>query len=172
MISTRYARAIYGYASERGIETVLWREMQVLAKSFADYPVLRKVMNDPTILSEQKIDILTTASGVHIHEILKQIFRMVVENGRAGYMENIALMYDDVYRKTKGIVIARLTTVEPANEKIKEALARTISRETTNHVEFQTKTDPDIIGGFILEIDDKRLDASVKEQLRIMSYEL
>jgi F-type H+-transporting ATPase subunit delta len=172
MISTRYARAIYEYTSGKGNETVLQKEMQVLTKSFVDYPVLRKVMNDPTISSDQKVNILTVASGVHIHETLKQVFRMVVENGRAGYMENIALMYDEVYRKAKGIVVARLTTVDPANEKIKEALTLTISKGTTNQVEFQTKTDPDIIGGFILEIDDKRLDASVKEQLRIMSYEL
>jgi F-type H+-transporting ATPase subunit delta len=172
MISTRYARAIYEYASEKGNEMDLQKEMLVLAESFAAYPALRKIMNDPTISSEQKVSILITASGIYIHETLKQVFLMVVENGRAAYMENIALMYDELYRKAKGLVMAQLTMVEPANEKIKETLIRMISEGTAKKVEFRTKTDPDIIGGFILEIEDKRLDASVKEQLRIMSYKL
>jgi F-type H+-transporting ATPase subunit delta len=172
MISTRYARAVYEYASETGNETALQKEMQVLAENFAAYPVLRKIMNDPTVSSRQKVDILITASGIYIHETLKQVFFMVVENGRAAYMENIALMYDELYRKAKGMLVAQLTMVEPASELIKEALVRMISKGTTKQVEFRTKTDPDIIGGFILEIEDKRLDASVKEQLRIMSYKL
>jgi len=87
-------------------------------------------------------------------------------------MENIVLMYDQVYRKAKGIVTVHLTTVEPAGEKMKEALISVVEQVTGETAEFQAKTDSDIIGGFILEIEDKRLDASVKEQLRIINYEL
>jgi F-type H+-transporting ATPase subunit delta len=172
IISTRYARAIYEYAAEKGNDTDLYKEMQQLAKNFVEYPTLRKVMNDPTVPSEQKVNVLTTASGIRVHETLKQVVRMVVENGRGNCMENIALMYDKVYRKAKGIVVVHLATVEPASEKTKENLIHVISKETGGQIEFHTEINPDIIGGFILEIEDKRLDASVKNQLRIITLNL
>ena len=171
MISNRYARAIYAYAAEKGSEEEICQEMKLLADNFIAYPVLRKVMNDPTVSSNEKIKLLSTAGGIHTSDTLKHIARMVVENGRANQMESIALMYDEVYKKAKGIVSAKLTTVEPANEKIKKALIQVISNGTEKNVEFQTYTDTELIGGFVLEIEDQRLDASVKDQLRRMRYE-
>jgi F-type H+-transporting ATPase subunit delta len=172
VISTRYARAIYEYAAEKGNETALYREMQGLAKNFLAFPTLREVMNNPTVAPEQKINVLTTACGMQVNDTLTQILRLIIGNKRANYMENIALMYDEVYRKAKGIVIVQLTTVEPASEKTKEALIPVIAQATGGKIEFHTETNPDLIGGFILEIEDKRLDASVKTQLKITNYEL
>ena len=171
MISNRYARAIYAYAAEKGSEDEIYREMKLLADNFTAYPVLRKIMNDPTVSSNEKINLLTTACGIQTNDTLKHIARMVVENKRANQMESIALMYDEVYKKAKGIVSAKLTTVEPADEKIKKALIQVISEGTEKKIEFQTDTDPELIGGFVLEIGDQRLNASVKDQLRRMRYE-
>ncbi|GHT74287.1 F0F1 ATP synthase subunit delta [Bacteroidia bacterium] len=171
MISTRYARAIYAFAAEKSSEDAVYREMKLLIHNFSAYPVLRKVMSDPTVSSNEKIKLLTTACGIQVGEVLKHIVRTVVENGRANQMENIALMYGEVYKKAKGIVSAQLTTVEPAGEKIKAALIKVISNGTSENVEFQTHTDPELIGGFVLEVGDQRLDASVKDQLRRMRYE-
>ena len=172
IISTRYARAIYAFAVEKGKETELYEGMRYLATGFSQFPALRGIMSDPTLTAEQKIEVLNTAAGAHANETLQQVIRLAVKNKRSNQIENIALMYDQVYRKTKGIVTVRLTTVDPAEEKMEQALISVIAQVTDKKVEFQSKTDSGIIGGFILEIEDKRLDASVKEQLRIINYEL
>ncbi len=52
MIATRYARAIYEYAAEKKEETTIYGEIQLLIRNFLEYPVLRKVMNDPTVSSK------------------------------------------------------------------------------------------------------------------------
>jgi len=171
IISTRYARAIYEYAAEKGNETALYNGMQVLAKHFSQFPMLREVMSDPTVSEQQKIEVLITACGAPVNETLQQMIRLIVENKRSNYMENIALLYDEIYRKNKGVITVELTTVEPVGKKMKEILVSMIAPATGNKVEFQEKTDADIIGGFILQIEDKRLDASVKEQLRGINYE-
>ena len=33
-------------------------------------------------------------------------------------------------------------------------------------VDFKTEVNPDLIGGFIVQVEDKRLDASIAAQLR------
>ena len=165
VIAHRYARAMYEFAAEKGKETELYCEMQTLSKNFSDYPVMRNVMRDPTVESAKKIKLLAIAGGIKDDDVLLQTVRLVVDNGRSAYMENIALMYETVYRKAKGQVIVHLTTVDSASESMQQALIPVIAQATGSKVEFHTKTDAEIIGGFILEIEDQRLDASVKNQL-------
>ncbi|GMO32253.1 MAG: ATP synthase F1 subunit delta [Candidatus Azobacteroides pseudotrichonymphae] len=165
-ISTRYARAIYEYALEQGNETILYKGMQSLAKHFAMYPVLKKSINDPTLSDENKIKLLIAACRIDSNKTLKQAIKVIVKNGRAYYIERIARMYEKEYRQSKGLVLAQLTTVGfTTNNEAKKLLIKFLSNKTNGQIEFKTILNLDIIGGFILEIEDLLLDASVKRQL-------
>ena len=172
IISTRYAKAIYKYAVDRGEEIRLYEEMKTLSKQFPALPELKKVLENPIITSEEKIKLLTIAVGETASETCKNVLRVVVENGRASYMQHIALVYDLVYRKAKNIVLVKLTTVNPATVDEKKSMVELVSKGKIEQVDFSTKTDADIIGGFILEVEDQRLDASVKNQLNRLKLEL
>jgi len=172
IISTRYTKAIYKYAAGRGDETRLYEEMKALSKQFSALPELNKVLENPVISSEDKINLLTTAVGNTASETCKNVFRVVVENGRASYMQHIALVYDQVYRKEKNIVLVKLVTVNQATEDEKKSMVELISNGKKEQVDFAAETDADIIGGFILEVEDLRLDASVKNQLNRLKLEL
>jgi len=165
VIAHRYARAMYEFAAEKGKETELYHKMQTLVKNFSNYPAMRIVMSDPTVKTIKKIELLTAAGEMQDDEILLQSIRLVVNNGRSAYMENIARMYETVYRKAKAQIIVHLTTVEPASQSMQQALIPVVAQATGSKVEFHTSVDAEILGGFILEIEDQRLDASVKNQL-------
>jgi len=171
-VATRYAKAIYEYALERGDESAVYEGFGLFAENFFRLPELGKALKDPTISAEQKLEVLLTACGNAENETLRQAIQLVLKNGRMDYMENIALVYEEQYRKSKGIVIAHLTSVEPANENAKKELINVISKITQNQVEFHNQTNPDIVGGFILEIENNRLDASVRDQLNRLKLEL
>jgi F-type H+-transporting ATPase subunit delta len=172
IVSTRYAKAIYKFAAARGEETRLDEEMKMLSKQFVALPELNKVLENPIVPSGEKIKLLTVAVGETASETCKNVFRVVVENGRASYMQHIALIYGQVYRKEKNIVLVNLTTVVPPTEEEKKSMVKLISNGRIERVDFATKTNADIIGGFILEVEDLRLDASVKNQLNTMKLEL
>ena len=172
VVATRYAKAIYEFALEKGEEDVVYKGFGLLSKNCMRLPELHTVMEDPTVSNKSKSEVLLTACGNSGNKTLRQIIDMILENGRVDYMENIALVYAEYYRKSKGIVIAHLKSVEPADEKIKKELVNVISRITNHRVEFHSQTDPDIIGGFVLEIENNRLDASVKDQLNRLKLEL
>lgn len=172
IISTRYARAILKFAEEKSLETSIYQNMQTLANSFTEFPDLQKAMSAPMVTAEKKIELLLTASGKDDTNVLKSLIRMVVERGRANYMRNIALVYMDVYRKAKGLVIAQLTTVEPVSKETENDFVKVVALATGDNVEFHNNIDKDIIGGFVLQIEDKRLDASVKDQLNKLKLDL
>jgi F-type H+-transporting ATPase subunit delta len=173
IISKRYAKAIFQYASNHGDETRLHEEMKALSEQFIAVPLLKKILDDPTVAVAEKINALITASGgKSIGNTCKHVIEMVIRNGRGHYMQQIALMYDKVYRKEKNIVVIKLTTTEPADEETKKALIDLIIKDKDERVDFVAKTDSDILGGFVLTVEDSRLDASVKNQLNQLRLEL
>ena len=170
IISNRYAKAIFQFALERKEESRLRKELGILSEQFTAVPMLKKVLDDPTVSPDVKIDVLTTAAGKQISDTCLQVLRLIVKNGRAHYMQSIALMYDKVYRKAKNRVILKLITTEPASNETKKQLVKLVNKNE-EQVDFIAKTD-NIIGGFILEIDDLRLDASIRNQLNQLRLEL
>ncbi|MDR1544401.1 MAG: F0F1 ATP synthase subunit delta [Prevotellaceae bacterium] len=171
-ISKRYAKAIYRFAAEKGEETPLFEEMKTVAKQFSAFPALKKALENPTVSPKEKEALLLAAAGKNAGETCKNALRVVVENGRASSMHSIAMMYEKVYRDEKNMVQVNLTTVIPADKETEKSLISLILKEKSGTVDFLTKTDNEIIGGFIVEIDDLRLDASVKNQLNQMRLEL
>jgi F-type H+-transporting ATPase subunit delta len=171
VLSKRYAKAIYKYALEKGNEEHLLHDMNTLSAQFAKLPVLDMVLEDPTVDNKQKIKLLSSAAGEKPSEIYEQVVSVIVSNGRANYTKTIALMYDKVYCKEKNIVLLKLTTTSPVNADTKQQLTNLVANIEDKTVHFEEKTD-DIVGGFILQIDDMRLDASVKNQLNKLKLEL
>ena len=171
IISNRYAKAIFQFALERKEENRLREELKIMSEQFFTVPMLKKILDDPTVSQAVKIDVLTTAAGKEISETCTQVIRLIVKNGRTHFMQAIALMYDKVYRKAKNRVILKLITTKPAGDDMKNKLVELI-KKNNEQVDFVTKTDSEIIGGFILEIDDRRLDASIKNQLNQLRLEL
>ena len=52
--------------------------------------------------------------------------------------------------------------MHPATERKMRSM---VESKTNGTVEFETEVNPDIIGGFILEYDTYRMDASVRNRL-------
>ena len=82
----------------------------------------------------------------------------------------IAHSYITLYRKEKNIVAVTLTTAVTADDALKEKVASMVGHGA--EVEMLNVVDPSIIGGFICETDSRRLDASVKRQLRDINEQL
>ena len=84
----------------------------------------------------------------------------------------MAASYITLYRKHKNIICGKLTTASAVNTVIENRMKQLVEKYTQGSVEFNTEIDPDILGGFVLEYDTYRMDASVKTQLRRILTEL
>jgi F-type H+-transporting ATPase subunit delta len=171
-LSTRYAKAILRYASERGEAGRLRTEMQTLCGQFNALPLLRSVLEDPSLPADEKIRVLHAAAGAPPSHAYRQAVRLVVQNGREQYMQRIALAYDALYRKENNLTAVRLATAEPAGAGMLQAIARLAAGNQGGQVDFAATEDESLLGGFILEIEGYRLDASVRNQLNLLRQEL
>ena len=99
-----------------------------------------------------------------LEEDIQKLVELLIRNGRMPYVKFILRSFVDLYRKENGIVEVRLTMAAESpdlEEKLRQILADSIG----GTILFTSKVDPDLIGGFVLEVDDKMLNASAKSQL-------
>ena len=139
--------------------------MQVLAASYAEVPALKATIDNPMLSKSQKGDLLTSATGSTSCELTKRFIGLVLDEGRENIMQFIANSFITLYRKQNNLIKARLVTASQPSQQV-EALRQLVGSKTSgSKVEFVSEVDPDIIGGFVLEYDTYRMDASIKTQL-------
>ena len=80
-------------------------------------------------------------------------------------MQFIANSYVTLYRQQKNVIRGRLITAAAVSAETEQKMRQMVESKTNGTVEFETEVNPDIIGGFILEYDSYRMDASVKTKL-------
>ena len=168
-VAIRYARALLEYASEEKSEDVLYEEMNMLRESFFREPALQEALENPTVSDEDKQRLIKIAGGIHTSEAFNSFIQLVSGNNRESYCASIAKQYEDLYRRKKGMITAKLTSVKPLPPEAIRTLKEIIIGESPDKsVDFTQISDPSIIGGFILDVDFERLDASISNQLHLM----
>ena len=165
VISVRYARALLKSATDAGIEEAVYTEMQTLAKSYVEVPQLRFTIDNPMLSKDKKEALLTTAVGNKPSALTKTFIQLVLKEDRESVMQFIANSYVTLYRQQKNVIRGRLITAAAVSPATEQKMRQMVESKTNGTVEFETEVNPDIIGGFILEYDTYRMDASVKAQL-------
>ena len=146
VVSRRYAKALLDFAMDRGNEDKIYEEVKTLARHFANVPDLRRTIDNPVVT-------------------MKRFLLLVLNGKREKFLQFMTWSYIDLYRERKHILMGKLTTAIEAPELVKK-LEKIASKKTNSKIEITSKVDPSIIGGYIMEIDGYRLDASVDYQLK------
>ena len=172
-ISVRYARALFQLAQEQGCEEAIYEGLMGLTRNYLlALAQFNEVLSDPIVAKEEKVKLLEMAIGEPMHDILKQFIAFVVEQHRESRMFLIAMKYMEMYRKKHNILNTQLTTAtelpETTLNKIKAYVEQTFNVEA----EMEIKIDPALIGGFVLDIENTRMDASVAGQLKALKNKL
>ena len=162
VISVRYARALLKSATDAKIEDAVYTEMQQLAKSYVEVPQLRFTIDNPMLSKDKKEVLLLTAVGEKPSDLTKAFIQL---EDRESVMQFIANSYVTLYRQQKNVIRGRLITAAAVSPATEQKMRQMVESKTNGTVEFETEVNPDIIGGFILEYDTYRMDASVKAKL-------
>lgn len=165
VISVRYARALLKGSTEAKVEDTVYREMQTLAKSYIQVPELRFTIDNPLLSKDSKEQLFTVAVGGSPCALTQAFIRLVLKEDRESVMQFMANSYITLYRKQKNVIRGKLTTATAVAPATEQKMRQMVERKTNGTVEFETEVNPDIIGGFILEYDTYRMDASVKNKL-------
>jgi F-type H+-transporting ATPase subunit delta len=174
IISSRYARALMQYAQSTGTEDRLYDEVRSLEHSFRRHPNLREALANPVLSTKEKLQLITAAT-VGNGETCREMGRfltLVLRNRREQYLQYICLSFLQLYRKMHRIATVRLITAVPVHRPVWERIRSKVRKRLNANIELQTEVNPAIEGGFIMELADYRLDASIATQLKRVKKQL
>lgn len=166
VVSMRYAKALLAYAKAQKVEDRVYEEVKTLAGHYVSLPDLRRAIENPVLDMQSKCDLLREASGgKDVSQELMRFFNLVLEERREKFLQFMLWSYIDLYREDKNILVGKLTTAIES-KRLEEHLVDLVGSRTQGKVEMETHIDPELIGGYIIELEGYRLDASVANQLK------
>jgi F-type H+-transporting ATPase subunit delta len=170
-ISVRYARALFQSALEKKLLDKVNEDM-IFIYEVCKATEMKEFLGSPIITPSKKEAILHKMFDNNIEKLTGSLIDLIVKNGRESFIPAIAREYIYQTKKYKGITDSVLTTAVKVDEKLKKQISELISGVFKTKIDLKEVIDPEIIGGFILQIDDNYIDASIKNKLRKIRKEL
>ena len=171
-IATRYATALLEYAIEKEQVEEVYTRVKMLSAVFLEVPGLRNALQDLSVPKQEKRKIMHIACGESLPSTLEEMMDLILQNEREEHLQSIAQRFIDIYRDRFRIQAGKLITAVPVEDNTRNKLVERIQQITGENFEIESVVDPDLIGGFVLKLDDYRWDASVTGELQRLKKSL
>ncbi len=166
-LAKRYAKSLIGLAIEQGLLEQVHADMQWLKAVCKSNPDFVNMLRSPIIKADTKKKILEAVTSGNIGTLTTAFNALLVTKGRESFLPEIVTAFQEAYREYKNIQTIRLTTAIPIDASIRHEIMEKVKQEGGyQHIEVEEKVDSDLIGGFVLQIGDKLVDASIAYDLR------
>ncbi len=173
LIPHRYARALYKFAAESDNCKKVYDEMNTVIDSFRANPSLEKILANPNVSNDDKRKLLLAAAGKSAGDDYTRFVSLILDHKREAFAYLMALAYRDIYRKENNISQVTITTATKLPESEIEKLKKVVSNAyPSTTFEYSYAVNPDLIGGFIIDVDSTRLDASISSELEQLRQNL
>ena len=131
-------------------------------------PRTSMLVRPPVANADQAILVIAAHTPEPNLPLLDRFLALVCSNGRMDMVEDILRNFVDAYRRSMGVRKAHLVTVSTPPPHLLDQLKALVKEKTGDDVLIETEVDPSLIGGFVFDIDDYLMDASVKRQLELI----
>ena len=165
IIASRYAKALLEYVREAGAGDKVYSQACTLVRVMNELPQMKAYIEAQSDISvERKVGLMSAALDEPLQEAVVRFLKMVTVRHRIEYFPRMLLSFIEQYRTANNIKVGRIVTATSDNG-LGDRLEHIFQDKTGSEIHLEEKTDPDIIGGFVFELDGYRLDASVRGHL-------
>lgn len=168
-IATRYAKSLMDLAIEQGKLEQVNSDIQLLSEATRNREFYL-LLKSPIIHTDKKKAIVDAIFKGKLDTLSLAYLHLLIEKGREAYVPEIAAEFIHQYKNLKKITSVTVSTATEMSESVQAELRKKLlaSGVTTENLEIISKIDPSLIGGFVLEFDNKRYDASVAHKLEAL----
>ncbi len=165
-IASRYAKSLLDLAIEENkVERVL-EDIQAFREAVKnrDFYLMLK---SPIINADKKTQVTKQIFGDHFDKMTMGFVNILFMKGREVYLPEISQAFIDQYKTLRHISTVRVTSAVALTDDALVALRKKLeeSTDTDEKVEIVTIVNPDLIGGLVIEFEDKVYDASIAHKL-------
>ncbi|MEP7129300.1 MAG: ATP synthase F1 subunit delta [Chitinophagales bacterium] len=171
-VAFRYAKALVDYAVENKQLDAVKKDVDLLRRITTHE--LNAAISSPVISGDRKAKIFSAVFHDRVSKVTEDFFFLLFRKNREFVLRDIGEAFDKQYNLIKGIVVVNLTSAIPLSPQLHDDIFSRVSalpRFHDNTLQLNVKIDPEIIGGFILELNDNKFDASIRHDLHFIKQE-
>lgn len=168
-VAQRYAKALFDLALETGKVEEVKNDLDTI--NGVNHPELQVLLVSPVITGEKKTNLFDAVFSSHVQPLTTSFFKLVFTKGRSVAIKEIVSAFMNMYRNHKGIQVVELTTAMPLSDEIKTSIKGILQQNVmlvNKTIELSEHVDASLIGGLVVQIDDKLFDASIKHDLQFI----
>lgn len=175
ILSRRYASALFSVAERESLATGIKEALESFSGLLAGSDDLRHILHSPRFHPAEKkkvVAALIGETGDETNALLHRFLDLLIDKHRIDWFDEILADYVRIEEASRGISRAQIVTVSPLADELKDRLVVVLEKLTGGHVLLEFTEDRDIIGGIVISIAGKVIDASVKYRLEMMRERL
>lgn len=164
-VASRYAKSLLDLAQDQGQLDAVKKDLENVISVLKSNSELLAILKNPIIKGDKQRTILAAIFEGKINPIILSFFYILVNKGRAAILLDIAQEFVREYNEAKGIVKASVTSATALSEANLADLQKIITEEIKAEVVLKNIVDPSLIGGFMVRVGDRQIDASIAGKL-------
>ncbi len=171
-ITVRYAKAFFSLAQEKKQLDTIKKDVDLIFGLCKESTDFRLLLESPVVKTSQKIKLIKSIFTGKIDPLSLNFLELVTSNKREAHLAGICRNFLAMYREEQGVKSAVLTTATELSPELTKEFQQKLEQEYKAHIELTKQVDSSLIGGFVLRVDDKQLDASIASQLKKVKEKL
>lgn len=165
-LAGRYAHALYNVAKKHGAIVSVIEEVESFIKVLEGDTQLRKFFLHPVISPAEKKQMLRELVENRISPLSLTFLSILFDAKRANYITLICKTVVELHDKEQNRARAQLYSVFPIDPALRQKVKERIALYLEKDVDLEFLTDPGILGGVKLKIQDNVIDATALHQLK------
>jgi ATP synthase F1 delta subunit len=166
-----YARSLFQVAVERGVLDDVHDQLGIWADALAENRDLQVFFFSPRFTSAEKKEAIRRIIDGGDERFLN-FLELLAERHRLPVTFRIRRTFDEMWREEHKLLPVQVTSAVELDASLVESIGKRIAERTGRRVELNSTVDPDIIGGLVLRVGNKVLDASVHGRLERLRRQL
>ncbi len=171
-VARNYGGALFDLASREGVAEDYGARLDTLVERYVQDPRFQAFLETPRVPLREKQRAIRQAVGDHVPGMMLNFLLLVLEKRRQRALPAIAAAYNRRLDRKLGRVQAQITLPHEPDEAFSADIVELIERRVERRVVPNFHRDPGLIGGMVVQVGDKRLDASLRRQLQNMKRQL
>ena len=169
-VAEPYAEAFLELAKSNNSLKETTNDVNIVSQFLANSSDLKKFLGNPLVTKDAKKNVVKDILGEQISESTLKFILLLVNRGRIEVLEQVAQKFLELSYKQESIEIAKITSSIQLSASQQKEIAEKLKTITgAKQIKLALKVDPELIGGFTIEVGSKMIDTSIRGQLKEIS---
>lgn len=168
-----YGEALFDLAAETGSIDAWTEQIKTAELVFSENPDFMGLLTHPKITKEEKLSVVEKVFGGRFDDAVTGLLTVIVEKGRCSEIPAVFANFLERVREYRKIGVASIVSATELSDAQKERIeAKLLSQTKYESFQMQYFVDASLIGGMVIRIGDRVVDASIKSKLARMARNL